>query len=368
MSGVSPEQQEIRALAREFAAAELRPHVERWDHDAAFDEAVLPQLGELGFFGMVAPESDGGMALDAGSWLAALEELAWGEASLALAIAFHAQVVRLVAEHGSEGVRRQWLERLAAGDALGCLALAEDEAGAHLEGTATTARRDDAAWVLSGTKRWVSNARAGGAMVVLARASEGPTLFLVPVDATGVTHGARDATLGLRPLDVRTIELHDVRVEDSARLGDAGAALAVLADAAPPAAQAIAAVGVGVAQSALDHARGYADVREQFGQKLRRFEGLQFKLADMAVRTRAARALLQDAVASGDPAVARMAKVFAAEAALYVATDAVQVYGGYGYMRDYPVEKLMRDARALSLLGGPDDGHRVAIAESLYQD
>lgn len=368
MTQVSEELQEIRALTREFATGELRPNVERWDHDAALGDEVLPQVAELGFFGMLVPESHGGMQLDTGTWLAALEELAWGEPGLALIVSFHAQLVRLLVRHGSDAARQQWLEQLAGGAAFGCLALAEAEAGVHLEAAATTARRDGEDWVISGTKRWVSNAREGALMLVLARTEQGLTLFLVPRAAAGVNAGARDATLGLRPVDIRTIELKDVRVPDSARVGENGAALQVLEGDAVPAALAAAAVAVGIAQAALDHAVGYADVREQFGRKLRHFEGLQFKLADMATRTRAARALVQDAVAGGEASAARMAKVFAAECAMWVTTQAVQIYGGYGYMRDYPVEKLMRDARALSLLGGADELHRVAIAEALYQD
>lgn len=368
MSQVSEALQEIRSLAHEFAAAEVRPHVERWDHDAALGEGSLAQVAELGFFGMLVPESHGGMQLEPGTWLAALEELAWGEPSLALAVAFHAQVVRLLDRHGSDALKQAWLERLGTGAAIGCLALAEAGAGAEPDAVTCTATRAGDGWTLSGEKRWVSNRQPGGALVVLARAPEGPSLFLVPADAPGISAGARDRTLGLRPLHIGTLALADVRVEDGARIGEPGGAAAVLAGDVPSAALAVAAIATGIAQAALDHARGYADVREQFGRKLRHFEGLQHKLADMVIRTRAARALLHEAAASGDATAASAARVFAAEAAMFVTTQAVQVFGGYGYMRDYPVEKLMRDARAMSLLGGADEQHRVAIAEALYQD
>ena len=368
MAQVSEELQEIRSLTREFAAAELRPKVERWDHDAAFGEEVMAQVAELGFFGMLVPETRGGMQLDPATWLAALEELAWGEPALALAVAFHAQAVRLIERHGGDALKQAWLEKLATGEAIGCLALAEAEAGAEPEAVACSAERQGDAWLLRGHKHWVSNARPGGAMVVLARAPEGPTLFVARPDSPGVTLGERVVTLGLRPLEIRSVELRDVKVEDGARLGAAGGAAALLAGDVSAAALGVAAVACGVAQAALDHARDYADVREQFGQRLREFEGLQYKLAGMAIRTLASRALLQHAAADGAEPAARMAKVFAAESALWVSTQAVQVFGGYGYMRDYPVEKLMRDARALALLGGADELHRVAIAEALYHD
>lgn len=361
MSDVTEELQEIRTLAREFAAAELRPHVEHWDHDGELGDDVLAQVAELGFFGMLLPEQHGGMGFDRATWAAAVEELAWGEPAVALTLAFHARVAQLIAEHGAAEAQAEWLEAMAAGRATGCIAIAEQEADAVR--TSATRRGDD--WHIQGEKRWVSGARPGGIMLVLANADAGPTLFLVPVDAA--VRGPRDATLGLRALDVRTLRL-DVAVPDHARLGTAGAGQRLLEDDVPLACIGIAAVAVGIGRAALEHAIGYAAEREQFGQPLRAFEGVQFKLADVAMRVAAARALLGEAVRADGTSEARMAKVFAAEAAMHAATEAVQIFGGYGYMRDYPVEKLMRDGRAMSLLGGADEPHRVAIAQALYSD
>jgi alkylation response protein AidB-like acyl-CoA dehydrogenase len=361
VSELTQELNEIRTLAREFAAAELRPHVERWDHDAQLDDAVIAQAAELGFLGMLLPEERGGMGFDRVTWAAAVEELAWGEPAVALTLVFHARVARLLEQHGSDALRGRWLEALAAGSATACLAVAEAEA----DELHTTATRAGDGWRIRGQKRWVSGARPGGAMLLLARAPAGATLFLVPVD--DVASGARDATLGLRPLDVRTIGL-DVQVGDDARLGAEGQGGALLGEDVLLACLGTAAVGVGIAQAALEHAVRYADEREQFGERLRAFDGIRFKLADMATATAAARALLEHAARTDDVAAARMAKVCAATTAMRVATEAVQIFGGYGYMRDYPVEKLMRDGRAVSLLGGADELHRLAIADALYPE
>lgn len=272
---------EIRQLARQFAESDLRPHVETWDHDGAIPSSVLAQLDELGFFGMLLSEADGGMGFDLPTYVAAVEELAWGEPGVAL----------LVAAANANGV---------AADKLTKVGLIMDERG----------------------------------------------MFVVPAADTKL--GERVSTLGFR-----TLPLH--RVEDAAP------------EISPVGLLGIAAIGLGIAQAALEHARGYADVREQFGTKLRDFEGIQFKLAEMVTRTEAARALLQKAAAEPAPATAAMAKVFASEAAMWVTTQAVQIYGGYGYMRDYPVEKLMREAKATELLQGPNDLLRVTIARNLYE-
>lgn len=341
---------EIRQLARQFAESELRPHTEKWDHDAALDPAVLTQLAELGFFGMLVPEAFGGMEFDFPTFVAALEELAWGEPAVALTVAINSVAAHTIVQHGSDAQKRQWLERLASGEAVACIADSE-------EGEPTRAARTGEAYVLNGRKRWVTN--AGLANVALIRTNDGT--FIVPRDADGLSVLARTSTLGLRSLEITDVELRDVRVEAGALLEGVTALQGTAAGALG-----MAAIAIGIAQAALEHGLGYADVREQFGEKLRNFEGLQFKLADMATRIEAARALLQKAAGEPTAALTAMAKVFASESAMWVTTQAVQIYGGYGYMRDYPVEKLMRDAKATELLEGVNEIQRVTIARELY--
>ena len=376
---MTEERQQVRELARQFAESELRPHVEQWDRDRRLDPGVLEQLAELGFFGMRVPEEYGGMGFDLGMYVAVLEELAWGEPSVALTVSIHsAFAVGLLLAHGTEAQKREWLGRLASGEVIGCFALSEAGAGSDAAAVETRAWRDGDGWVLSGEKKWVTNARLAGLGLVVARTAEDPaggeqpksrglSVFLVPMDSPGVEIGERKTTMGLRPIEVGDVRFRDVRVPGDALLGEEGRGFALAMEALDVGRLGIAAQAVGIAQAALEHARSYADEREQFGRKLREFEGIQFKLADMATRVAAARALLE--AASAEPSTSRsaMAKLLASETAMWVTTQAVQVFGGYGYMRDYPVEKLMRDAKATEIYEGTNEIQRVVIARGLYR-
>ncbi len=359
--------QQVRELARQFAEAELRPHTEVWDREATLPPGLLAQLAELGFLGMLVPEAAGGMGFGPGAYAAAVEELAWGEASVAVALAQACQASELLLALGSDAQRERWLAPMAAGETLGCVARAEPEAGWDPSAPETTAEPDGGGWVLRGRKAWVVNGAAADVAIIFARVADGgPGLFLVPTDAEGYRPGAREKTMGLRPLEVVTVTLADVRLDADARL--AGAA----ADAAPPARSAglallaVAAEARGIARAALEHAVRYAGEREQFETRLRDFEGIQAKLAGMASRVEAAGALLERACARPETSLPAMAKLFASEGAMWVTTEAVQIYGGYGYMRDYPVEKLMRDAKATELLEASSETLRRRIARSLY--
>jgi alkylation response protein AidB-like acyl-CoA dehydrogenase len=364
MSTVVDDLSEIRALARQFAAEQLRPGVEEWDRERRVPGDVFVQLGELGFLGMRTPEAYGGMALDLAAWAAVVEELAWGEPSVALAVVASAHVADIVLGAGSDEQRRTWLERLASGGMLGCVARAEGagDAPAVLE---TRAAPDGAGWVLEGTKRWVLGGERAGVAVVLVRGpDERLAPFLVPTGTPGYNVVHREDTLGLRPADIVTVRLSGARVGGESRLRDDGA---VLEDAAVRARIGTAAVAVGIARAAFEHATTYAGGREQFGRPLRAFEGIQLMLADMATRTEAAGLMVRHAAAAPDATRAAMAKVLAGETAMRVTTQAVQIFGGYGYMRDYPVEKLMRDAKATELLEGESDTLRTSIATALYK-
>ncbi|HEX6308829.1 MAG TPA: acyl-CoA dehydrogenase family protein [Longimicrobiales bacterium] len=351
---------EIRSLARDFAAAELRPHVERWDAQRAIDEGVTAKLAELGFFGMLIPESSGGMGFELSTYLAALEELAWGEAGVALLVAQSVIAADVLVRFGA-GARTDVLAALAAGEQLGCIALAEDDPA-----NAARASASGDVWTFSGTKRWVTNAPQAHIAIVEARAGDAAALFALTRD-DGLEIGRRADTMGLRSVPVVDLVLDGVKAPASARLGWRGADARAAVD--PLGSLSAAAIAVGVAQAALDHAVQYANVREQFGRPIRSFEGIQYKLAEMATRTVAARALVARAAALPDaPAAAAMAKLAAGSCAMHVTTEAVQIFGGYGYMRDYPVEKLMRDAKAMEMLHGTSEQQRLRIAEALYAD
>jgi len=350
---------EIRSLAREFAAAELRPHAEAWDNAGALPAEPREQLAELGFFSMRVPEAQGGMGFDTPTFTAALEELAWGEPTAALIVAIAAIAAETILAHGTNEQQEKWLNGIAAGEFVATMPLQP--------GGSAVQRADGQ---LAGSLAWLADARSA----TLAIVAVGGDRWLVPLDAAGVTLAEPHATMGLRALAAADGTLADVQISDEHRLGGGGAddALAAFSRLA------VAAVAVGISRAALDHALEYAAVREQFGRPIREFEGIAHKLAEMRVRTDAARSLLDDAArayetrnedgAAGRAAMlaALGARIVAADAAMWVTTQAVQVFGGYGYMRDYPVEKLMRDARAAALLLGENDAMRSEIARALY--
>jgi len=363
---------EIRDLARQFAEGELRPHVERWDRDALLDDGVVAQLGELGFFGMLAPDEHGGMGFDRGTYLAALEALSWGEPAIGLTLSIHsAFAVTLLVRHGTPEQRERWLPELASGERVGCFALSEEDAGSDAGSASTTAERQGDGWVLRGEKKWVTNGRMAGLAVVVARTGgEGPkglSAFLVPTEADGWVVESRENTMGLRPLEVVTVRLDGLELPADALLGEEGAGFRLAMEGLDLGRLGIAAQAVGIADAALEHALAYAAEREQFGRAIREFEAIQFKLAEMATKVAAARSLLEWAAEQDTTEASSMAKLFCSETAMWVTTEAVQIFGGYGYMRDYPVEKLMRDAKATEIYEGTNEIQRVVIARELYR-
>jgi alkylation response protein AidB-like acyl-CoA dehydrogenase len=354
----APEVLEVRALARDFAAAELRPHTEHWDAQRSFDDDVPRRIAELGFFGMLVPEDSGGMGFDLAAWVGALEELAWGEPGVALMVAQSVIAADALARFGGSE-HAETLAELAAGERLGCVALAAD-------GREATAGASADGWTFGGTSPWVTNADRASLAIVAADVDGAPGLFALGPDS-GYRVGDRSDTMGLRAVSVMDIALDGARASSAARLDwsgtDAGLALEPLRTLSG------AAIAVGIAQAALEHAVAYAGEREQFGRAIRTFEGIQYKLAEMAARSAAARALTERAAQQPeDIAAAAIAKLTAGACAMFVTTEAVQIFGGYGYMRDYPVEKLMRDAKAMDLVHGTSEMLRLRIAASLYAD
>jgi alkylation response protein AidB-like acyl-CoA dehydrogenase len=380
---VDVDRSEIRDLARQFAEAELRPHVEAWDRDGRLDPAVLTQLGELGFFGMLVPEEHGGMGFDVGTYLVALEALGWGEPAVALTLSIHsAFAVTLLLRHGTDEQKSRWLPALATGERIGCFALSEAGAGSDAGAVSAAAERAGDSWVFTGEKKWVTNGRIPGGPVGLAvliartggggddtgaQGSDGLSAFVVPTDVEGWNVSARERTMGMRSLEVVTVRLEGLRLPADALLGGEGEGFRLAMEGLDLGRLGIAAQAVGIGQAALDHALAYGAEREQFGRPIREFEAIQFMMADMATKVAAARSLLERAGEERTTGWSAMAKLFASETAMAVTTDAVQIFGGYGYMRDYPVEKLMRDAKATEIYEGTNEIQRVVIARDLYR-
>jgi alkylation response protein AidB-like acyl-CoA dehydrogenase len=378
---MTDDQNQIRDLAREFAERELRPHAETWDREAAFPRAVIEQLGELGFMGMLIPEEHDGLALDTTSYLLALEQIAWGDASVAVAMSVHNSLpTQMILAHGSEAQKERWLRPMARGELLGGFALSEADAGSDAASLAAQARRADGGWVLNGTKAWITNGGFGDVMICMCRTDEpearrgakGIGAFIVPTDAAGYSVGKKEDKMGQRASETVGIALHDLFVPDEQVLGDPSLGFVYALQGLDNGRLGIAALAVGVAQAALEHSLRYARERTQFGQPIAEFQGMKFKLADMATRIEAARSLLFRAAAAkdaGEPVtrLSSMAKLFASEAAMEVTTQAVQVFGGYGYMKHYPVERLFRDAKVTEIYEGTSEIQRSVIARELYR-
>jgi alkylation response protein AidB-like acyl-CoA dehydrogenase len=382
----SAEQLEIQAMAREFAETELRPHAASWDERRALDEEVFAKLAELGFMGMLVAEEHGGLGFDHTTYLLVLEELAWGDASVALSVAVHnGPVATLLGRHASEAQRERWLPALASGQSIGAFALSEPGAGGDAAALETYARKQGEGWSLSGEKRWVTNGARAGLVVVLARTgadSEGA--FLVTPDMDGYSVGERERTLGFRASETVSVELGEVNLGADGLVGEAGAGLGYALEALDVGRLGTAAVAVGIGRAALEHAAEYALAREQFGQPIARFGAIQDKLACMAQHLGAGRALAMEAAClldvegdgagrartglAGITARAALAKVSASEAATWIADEAIQIFGGYGYMRHYPVEKLLRDAKGTEILEGTSEVMRQVIAHEVLRD
>ena len=380
------EQREIQALAHDFAEKELRPATSGWDADRDLDDGIFDKLGEVGFLGMLIPEEYGGLDLDLGTYLLVIEELAWGDASTALAVAIHnGPVAGLVRGYGTPAQRERWLPILASGSHLGAFALSEPGAGSDPSLVRTVAEPVDAGWLLTGEKRWVTNGARAGLVVVFARTGD-DTLgaFLVDPEAAGYSVGGREVTLGLRASQTVTVTLDRFEVPPDALLGDPQRGLSYALSALDVGRAGVAAQAVGIGRAAMEHAAKYSLVRKQFGEEIARFGAVQAKLAEMARQISGARLLAHaaaDAITAaangqgharkgldGATARAAMAKLAASEAASWAADEAIQIYGGYGYMKHYPVEQLLRDAKGTEIYEGTSEIMRHVVAREVLRD
>ncbi len=377
---LTQDQLEIRALAREFATSDLRPHTERWDHNRELDPEVITKLAEMGFLGLRVPEKFGGLDLDLATFAVALIEISWGEAAVGLLLSIHnGPVVELLVRHGSDEQKARFLSALASGERVGAFALSEPDAGSDARSLVTRAERTDGGWRIKGAKRWVTNGKRAGMVLVFAQTETGVSAFLVTPEMPGYTVTGAERTMGLCASETVSVDL-DMTVGADALLGQEGKGLTYAKEALVVGRIGIAAQATGIARAALEHAVRYAAEREQFGHPIAEFGAIQEKLAHMACSVDAAHALLLDVARrfdAGDPqevdtvlglaAAAAAAKVVASEAAMSVTGEAVQIFGGYGYMRDYPVEKLMRDAKGTEIYEGTSQILRLIIARDLMK-
>ncbi|MFQ5690239.1 MAG: acyl-CoA dehydrogenase family protein [Gemmatimonadota bacterium] len=381
---LSEEQRQVLQLARDFAVERLRPGAEARDrNEMSFDRAVVDEMGSLGFLGMLVPPEYDGFGLDLLTYLYALEEIAWGDPSVAVSMSVHNSLpTQILLRYGSEEQKQRWLAPMARGELLGAFALSEANSGSDAASLTTQAVRDGDGWVLNGSKMWITNGASADLVLTFARTdtpedrrgSRGIGAFLVPTDVDGWRPGKKERKMGLRGSETVAVALDDLRLGPEHLVGDPMRGFRYALEALEGGRLGISAQAIGIASAALDHALDYADVRRQFGSRIRDFQGMQFKLAEMSTRLEAARALLERAARShmaDDRRRRRLssnAKLYASRSAMWICREAVQVLGGYGYTREYPVERLFRDAKVTEIYEGANEIHRVIVAQQLYRE
>ncbi|GAA2438365.1 acyl-CoA dehydrogenase family protein [Streptomyces macrosporus] len=373
---LSEEQAAVRRLAREFVDREIVPHAAEWDRAESIDPAVVKSLGDLGFLGLTIPEEYGGSGGDHLAYCLVTEELGRGDSAVRGVLSVSLGLVaKSIAAWGSEEQKRRWLPRLCSGEALGCFGLTEPGTGSDAANLTTRARRDGGDWVVDGTKMFITNGTWADVVLLFARTGaepghKGVTAFLVPTDTPGLTRREIHGKLGLRGQATAELIFEGVRVPDDCRIGPEGKGFSVAMSALAKGRMSVAAGCVGIAQAALDAAVGYAREREQFGRSIAHHQLVQELVSDIAVDVDAARLLtwrVADHIDRGLPFATEssVAKLYASEAAVRAANNALQVFGGYGYIDEYPVGKLLRDARVMTLYEGTSQIHKLLIGRSL---
>ena len=368
---LTPEQRELQALAHEFAERELRPIAREWDEREDCPPELLAKAAALGLTSHAIPVEYGGGGVSAVTSSLVAEELSWGCAGLAAPIGATMFPVRPLLRAGTEEQRQRWLPRLASEEGcLAAIAFTEPGAGSDVAGIQSTARREGEEYVLNGEKCYVTNGGIAELTIVFAKLDGAITAFLVEAGDPGVSAGRKEPKLGLRSSYTGSILFDDARISADRLLGDEGEGFAIAMDFFLHSRPQVAASAVGIARAAFEYATAYARERHAFGKPLLAKQGVSFKLADMAIGVEAARLLVWRAAAaldSGEDAglLGSLAKAFAADTAMSVTTDAVQVLGGAGIMRDHPVEKWLRDAKVLQIVEGTSEIQRHVIVQYL---
>lgn len=373
---LTEEQSLIRDTARAFARERLAPGAERRDREHAFPAAELAEMGELGFMGMVVPTEYDGAGTDYVSYALALMEIAAGEGATSTIMSVHNSVGCMpILKFGTEAQKDKYLRPMARGEWIGCFCLTEPEAGSDAGSIKTRAVRDGDFYVLNGTKQFITSGRNARVAIVFAvtdpsAGKKGLSAFIVPTDSPGWVVARVEDKLGQHASDTCQIILEDLRIPAENRLGAEGEGLKIALANLEGGRLGIAAQSVGMANAALDHAIRYAQERKQFGKAIIEHQAVAFRLADMATRLEAARHLVLHVATLRDAGLpclkeASMAKLLASETAEKVCSDAIQIHGGYGYLADFPVERIYRDVRVCQIYEGTSDIQRLVIARAL---
>ncbi|MHB8869763.1 MAG: acyl-CoA dehydrogenase family protein [Thermoleophilia bacterium] len=375
--GLSDEQRDIQRMTRDFADERLVSQATQWDRDHGFPLAVLEELGALGLLGVCVPEEYGGAGADYLSFILVLEELSRADAGLGVTVAVNTSLGTLpILDYGTEEQKRAWVPRLASGELIGAYALTEPASGSDAASISTSARKDGAGYRLNGTKQFITNAGFAGLFVVMARTgaagggADGITAFLVDATTEGLSLGREEEKLGLNSSSTRALTLEDAWVPDEARLGAEGEGFTIAMRTLDGGRIGIAAQAIGITQAALDVSSAYARERRQFGRPIAEFQAVRWKLADMDKDLEAARLLTYKAAwlrmeELPVTAAGARAKLFASEMARRHAAEAVQILGGYGYTKEFPVERFYRDAKITEIYEGTSEVQRIVISREL---
>ncbi len=373
---LNDEQEMVREAARSFAQQELKPRAAEWDREAAFPRAALTGMAELGFLGMlVAPEWDGA-GTDHVSYALALMEVAEGDGSCSTIMSVHNSVGCMpIARYGSEEQKERFLKPMARGESLACFCLTEPHTGSDASALRTRAVKDGNHWVLNGTKQFITSGREADVAIVFAvtdpeAGKKGISAFIVPTDAPGYRVASVEKKLGQRASDTCQIVFEDLRLTPDLLLGEEGQGYRIALSNLEGGRIGIAAQSVGMARAAFEAARDYARERKAFDRPIKDHQAIAFKLADMATRIKASELMVLHAASlrdAGRPCLteASMAKLFASEAAEEIASDAIQIHGGYGYLNDFPVERIYRDVRVCQIYEGTSEVQRLVIARNV---
>lgn len=372
---LTEEQEAFRAAARDFAEKELAPHAARWDAEGEFPREALRKGAELGFCGLYTDEAWGGLGMSRLDSAMVFEEMARVDPSTSAFFSIHNMATWLIASFAQDAVRGHWGPRLTNGEKLASYCLTEPGAGSDAASLKTRAVRAGDDYVIDGSKAFISGAGATDVLVVMARTGEegarGISAFVVPADAPGISYGRKEEKLGWNSQPTRGIAFEGVRIPAQNLLGKEGEGFKQAMKALDSGRINIAACSLGAAQGALDAARRYMGERRQFGKRLADFQALQFKLADMATQLVAARQMVHtaarrlDAGARDATVWCAMAKRFATDAGFAICDEALQIHGGYGYIREYPIERLLRDSRVHRILEGTNEVMRMIVARHL---
>ncbi|MDQ6642952.1 MAG: acyl-CoA dehydrogenase family protein [Chloroflexota bacterium] len=375
---LNDEQSEIRAMVRRFTEREITPYAEDWDENNHFPREVYSHMAELGLMGMTTLEDYGGSALSRLSSALVYEELAKGEMATAVGLSVHNMITGSIARFGTTEQRQRWVTGLASGNLLGAFSLSEAASGSDAASLQCWAECHDDSYLLNGSKMWVSNGGEADIYLLMARTAAGKgaagvTCFIVEKGTPGFSFGKTERKMGLHSSPTRELIFDDCSIPTFNRLGEEGQGFKIALSSLDGGRINIGAIAIGVAQAAFEVASNYAREREQFGHPIGAFQAIQFMLADMAMKIEAARLLVYEAAYKLDTDQsagmhAAMAKCFASDIAMEVTTNAVQVLGGAGYVRDYPVERYMRDVKVAQIFEGTNQIQRIVIARALLNN